>query len=240
MSGPTPPEVFRNRRTVFRLSLVALLLFTFAAAASAVVMYSEARPGRKALVAAGFALLWSPFVGLGAWGLLAFWRESVAVGGGQVRFNGVVRRRAVRLADVTRARWEPAGGSLTLFFEGGSQKVRLGEFRGSGRLLRLLRGGIDPERQAGWCVSLERQLATADQGMSPERYDRLFRWVWWLGGPVMVLPLCVTLLLHYRDGVELRHTTGSAFADWTLLWLLAVGVPLGSLRVLKWVCRPEP
>src|SRR5262245_11985275 len=122
MSEPAPPEVFRHHRVAFRVSLVALLLFTLAAAVSAAVMYHEARPGRKALTAAGFALLWSPFVGLGAWGLLASRRESVAVREGEVRFNGVVRRRAVRLADVTRARWDPADGSLTLFFEGGRRK----------------------------------------------------------------------------------------------------------------------
>lgn len=105
---------------------------------------SFVHPGRAAMIGGG---IFGVFAVLSAYVLLASGRMRITVLPTEVQITGAFRARAIRLADLVRARWRvfPAGGSLVLHAPAGHAVIEFASYDGGDELCALLRRTV-PER----------------------------------------------------------------------------------------------
>jgi hypothetical protein len=239
---PGVAHAFRLQRYLLRLGAFSTVLFTLAPVISVVgISLDEPPPRRPVLLAVVFVVGYSFPLGLGVWMVLSYLRKSITVTGDEVCIRGMTKLCTIQLGQVMRARWYPDSLSLTLFLAASKHTVKFAELRHGSRLLRYFREHIRPEAQENWGPVFEAYLAIADQVQNALKAtcDWLWRWVWWISTPLLLLFSGVAFLDLSRSDWVLAHSTGSVLGDVAaVIFLSAVG-PWGALRIFKWTMEPE-
>ena len=162
-------RTYRLTRSHFRLGIVGVILYSAVAIASAIGMYFEAPPDRKLLALVLFPTLWTPFIGLSVWLILAYRRESITTEEARIVATGMLSERVTPLGQITRALWVPTGRGckqprgpykITLTTPSGRLRIwfRNFHFTESKRLVAYLRSRIDATVQEGWHPSFDEYL----------------------------------------------------------------------------------
>lgn len=149
----TMERTFRMRPFYRKLAIAVLIFSTAMAALSAVGMAIEAPAGRKMLAVIVFPLLWSPFIGLSLWLLIAHHKEQLRVCDDRLKQQGVLAAKEIDILAVTQLRWiSGAGGVVQLRTAIESLRIELGNFEFDERLwlIRYFRERTPDGIQDGW------------------------------------------------------------------------------------------
>jgi hypothetical protein len=142
------PRSVRNSILVFLppiLALGGLMLY------GSLTDRSIPHPLRMAAFAGGFCLFWTM---VGAWGLLAYWRDELTIRDGCVTSRGIIRRSRIDFLEATETRWRGSVDSGRLLLRSGSTKIAIAfgqyEPREPDWLVGYLRSAFPAEIQRDW------------------------------------------------------------------------------------------
>jgi hypothetical protein len=194
-------RVLHPKKSYRNTGVVCLIFFLLVGVISTCGVFVIAHPERRTIalcMAVFFAVFWGFWVCLSCWILLAYWREQLEVGNGQVVKRGVIGRKQIDLESIAVARWRvfPRGGSivvqtltekLTIHFDNFEQHERLW-------LIQLFHNELPDAVQENWALFCGRiALPLRDQNYQDnERHDpdtvvlTRRRWDWYLV-PVILL-----------------------------------------------------
>ncbi len=239
--------VFTPRRMYLRLGLFSFCLCLTALVASVLGMYVDCPPDRRLFGILFLGVGYGFMAALGGWMVLAYFRETVAVDGEEVRVTYVLGRRSFRIGEVTRARWRksPRSARLQLLSPEGKVVLWLDNFRADRRvrLIHFLRERLSPGIQEGWGEEWERYMAAVVQAESVEERDKFLKSLWRIVAVSPVIGLgCGLALWSYAAQVgvtELPTWSGSVLLDWAGIGILAVVGFMLFLSGMAWLTGPE-
>jgi hypothetical protein len=234
----TAPQVFTPRRYWLRVGVSATVLFCLALVVSGVGISFEVASGRLRPLALVLPFLWLPFIALGVWVVLSYYRTSIRLMGDDLRFQGVLTTWTIRLPEVVRIRWH-LRPLLKVYLGTGKRRIEYGAFRRGGYLLEYFRTIVAHELQENWCEPLEQSLAKAGVEMSSDEYNRKWRRTWRILAPWAVPYSIWWIWLGLQRDAPLQFTTGSLAVDWFILGLLSLGLPVAGAFWMKWAFQPE-
>jgi hypothetical protein len=193
VTGLSQVRVFVPPRRDLYLAVGCLLFFLAATLSSIWVALANAdgsfaHPVTAAIV---FGCFWGSWSLLSLFAVVAYFRMSAFAAEGVVRVNGVLRRRTVVLAEVTRARWRgwPLGGSLVLYCRAGRVALGFGNYGGGQELARLFRDTLPADVQQGY-ERFEAMLAPDSEAFR-RRAARERRIA------TVLMPICAAVLIGY-------------------------------------------
>jgi hypothetical protein len=181
---------FRHRRGNRNVSLMCVPVFLAWGVLGAYLALTDPKiPDRLAALAllAGVPLF---MAGLGIWTFAAYWRSELSIRGIQIVSQGVVRRKAIDLPQVTDVRWRPRqrGGRVVLRNESVRLGIELGNYELDERaeIVRHLRETLGPDVQTWWNLfayksrlleprSTERKPGPDEVLVRRDRWDRYMR-----------------------------------------------------------------
>jgi hypothetical protein len=220
------------KRSLFRLGMVGLVAFPVMLVASVVGMWIDP-PVTGAVSGMVFVgLVWSFFIGLSAWLVLSYYRDTVLPGEHELRIGS----RRVASSDIKSIVWSRQ--SLTIYFRAGRKTIHLSNFTPQDQLsiIRLLRRWVTPKQQRGWKDAIEQEAIAARDAFTPARHAAFMRsltrvtlWTGVLGGLVCGV---VLQILNDRYGVNEFTLTGWHVVEWTFAGLLSGFGLMGMFLVL--------
>ena len=212
---------FRVRRE-YRWMWWKLLLFFSAMSLLVVVACSfDPPPPDEWPLAVGVGGGWLAFTALCTWFVLACHRHRLVISGEQIESVGVLRRKTLRLPEITSVKW----GGPVLTSPTMKIAIDVGDYEPEERrqIIRFIRESIPPHLQTGWdpfyvrSVKREFNSVRERQKTAPGQGEVLYtrrRFDWYL---LIFLPLFIAVAAYsWRVTGEARHwiVVPAALAVW--------------------------
>jgi len=202
------------------IGLVGLVFFSFLIGLT--VTLPQLEPDSPVAYSILFATICACVFGAGSVGsiylLVAFQRRRLSTSDEIVRYVGVVRRKAVPLAEITRAVWGgwPVGGRLMLYTNGERLVIQFGNYTDPGDLASFFRAVLPIEVQERY-ERFESTCAPATEAFRRRqgREDRFF---------IVLLPLLGLglVVLAFWDPYDIRQWCAAPMAFTIVMGIKAV------------------